>query len=67
MKIDANNRFWEEQIGEHWRLIGVNKTEFQNTTDMNAYYGGFSTAFMSVGYTLPAIYFCGLIGAYHDW
>lgn len=77
--FDENNRFWQEQVGEYWKLIGVNLTEIRNVMDMNAYYGGFSVALSALpmwvmnivpatmSNTLSAIYDRGLIGAYHDW
>lgn len=78
-RFDQNNKFWQEQVGHYWRLIGVNKMEIRNVMDMNAYFGGFSVALSSLPIwvmnivptittnTLSAIYDRGLIGAFHDW
>ncbi|KAK8943292.1 putative methyltransferase PMT7 [Platanthera zijinensis] len=76
---ELNSKFWQEQINQYWRLVGINKVDIRNVMDMNAYYGGFSAALsnlpiwvMSIvpatmSNTLSAIYDRGLIGAFHDW
>ncbi|XP_073104683.1 probable methyltransferase PMT7 [Elaeis guineensis] len=77
--FDQNTRFWQEQVQQYWRLIGVNKMEIRNVLDMNACYGGFSVALSTLPMwvmnivpatmrnSLSAIYDRGLIGVFHDW
>ena len=78
-EFTSDTTFWQEQIGQYWRLLNVNETEIRNVMDMNAFCGGFSVALstspvwvmnivpVSMKNTLSAIYDRGLVGAFHDW
>ncbi|KAH7654926.1 Phosphoethanolamine N-methyltransferase protein [Dioscorea alata] len=77
--FDLNNQFWQDQIQQYWKLIDLKRVEIRNVMDMNAYYGGFSAALISLPFwvmnivpttmnnTLSAIYDRGLVGAFHNW
>ncbi|KAF7819124.1 putative methyltransferase PMT6 [Senna tora] len=74
-----DTQFWEDQIGQYWKVMNMKETQVRNVMDMNAFYGGFAAALnnfpiwvmnvvpASMNNTLSGIYDRGLIGTFHDW
>ncbi|KAL6509047.1 hypothetical protein OROGR_023154 [Orobanche gracilis] len=78
-KFLSDTIYWQDQVRQYWRLMGVEEREIRNVMDMNAFLGGFSVALstwpvwvmnvvpFNTKNTLSAIYTRGLIGVFHDW
>ncbi|KAL0402945.1 UNVERIFIED_CONTAM: putative methyltransferase PMT23 [Sesamum radiatum] len=78
----ADTRHWSALVSEvYLGGLGINWSSVRNVMDMNAGYGGFAAALISLPIwvmnvvpvpvqepdALPVIYDRGLIGIYHDW
>ncbi|CAA6654100.1 unnamed protein product [Spirodela intermedia] len=78
-RFNSDTMYWQVQVREYWKLMGVSKTDIRNVMDMNANLGGFAAALstfpvwvmnivpVSANNTLSSIYDRGLVGVFHDW